>query len=221
MKTQERPRRALAIIDGQNDFINGSLGAPGRERSIKPINELTKAYGHYGLLIVTTQDFHPKKTEHFSDEPNFVDTWPVHCVAGTQGANLHPDLEVAKHHAIATRFLKGMEPCESPADDNSYTGVLARNIETGLYLPEWLEQHQIEEVDVVGYCIGDGDEHPLCVDSSAIDLHELGYRVNVVTDAVEEVLPENRAKCLKNLGEKGIHLVTVDQVLKEIGYEAA
>jgi len=217
MKTQEK--RVLAIIDAQNDFINGSLAVPGGERRVGAINRLTHVYGRAGLRILTTQDFHPKETAHFSDEPNFVDTWPVHCVAGTHGAELYPDLDVAKHHALATRFLKGMAPCESPADDDSYTGVLARNIETGVSLPEWLKQHGIETIDVVGYAIGDGDEHPLCVDSTAIDLHKLGYKVNVIADAVEEVLPENRAKCFKNLGAKGIRLTTLYEVLQELNHE--
>jgi nicotinamidase/pyrazinamidase len=221
MNTYERQPRALAIIDGQNDFIDGSLAVPGGKRPIEAINKLTRAYIHYSMLIATTQDKHPKETAHFSDEPNYVDTWPVHCVAGTRGAELHPDLEVAKHSALARRFIKGTEACESPADDNSYSGVFAHNPETGLYLPEWLDQHDIEEVDVVGYAIGDGDEHPHCVDSTAIGLSERGYRVNVITDAVEEVLPENRAKCFRNLARKGIRLLTLDQALQEIGHETA
>ncbi len=219
MKSQER--RALAIIDAQNDFINGSLAVPGGERNINKINEATRAYGRAALPIATTQDWHPKNTAHFADgEPNYVDTWPVHCVAGSKGAELYPELDVARHHALATRFLKGTGACESPADDDSYTGVLARNPETGLLLPEWLEQHNIAEVDVLGYAIGDGDEHPLCVDSTAMDLHRLGYKVNVITDAVEEVLPENRAKCFKNLGEKGIRLITLEEMIGELSHEA-
>lgn len=216
MKTYER---ALTIIDAQIDFINGSLAVPGGERSIAKINEATRAYGRAALPIATTQDWHPKFTAHFADEPNYVDTWPKHCVAGTHGADLHPDLEVAKHTALATGFIKGTEACHTPADDDSYTGVLARNPETGIHLPEWLEQHDVKEVDVLGYAIGDGNEHPLCVDSTAIDLHKLGYKVNVITDAVEEVLPENRAKCFQNLGAMGIRLITLEQMLKEIGHE--
>lgn len=209
-------KRALVIVDMQNDFITGSLAVPGAETLIEKVNELTRAFGRAALPIAATKDFHPKDTAHFADEPNFVDTWPVHCVAGTWGADLHPELDITKHRAIATRFIKGTEACESPADDNSYTGVLAHNPETGLDLPKWLEQHDVKEVDVVGLAIGDGDEKKLCVDSTATDLYDLGYRVNLVTDVTEAVLPENRAKCFKNLGEKGIRLVTLDQVMEEI-----
>lgn len=217
MKTQEK--RALIVVDMENDFITGSLAVPGAENLIEKVNRATRAFGHAALPVAATLDFHPKFTAHFSDEPNFVDTWPVHCVAGTHGAELHPELEIAKHHALATRFIKGTEPCESPADDNSYTGVLAHNPETGLLLPQWLERRGIEEVDVLGLAIGDGDEKKLCVDSTAADLHELGYRVNLVTDATEAVLPENRAKCFKNLGKRGIRLMTLSQVLEEIRHE--
>ncbi|MCA9328005.1 isochorismatase family protein, partial [Candidatus Saccharibacteria bacterium] len=129
---------------------------------------------------------------------------------------LHPDLEVAKHTALAARFIKGDTPCESPADDNSYTGALAHNPETGTYLPDWLEQRYVEQVYVTGLALGDGDEHKLCVDSTAVDLHERGFKVTLVTDAAEAVLPENRAKCFKNLGEKGIRLMTMAEVLEEI-----
>lgn len=214
-------KRALAIIDAQNDFINGSLAVIGAEKIIRPINELTRIYRRMGMAVATTQDWHPEITAHFAEEPNFVDTWPAHCVAGTPGAELYPDLDVTKDPALADRFIKGTEPCMTPADDDSYTGVLARNEETGLSLPEWLERNDIEEVDVVGLALGDGDKHPLCVDSTAIGLQELGYKVNVVTDAVEAVLPENRELCFRNLGNRGIRLVTLDGTLRALRTQEA
>lgn len=217
MKNHEN--RALAIIDAQVDFINGSLAVPGGERNIQKINEAIRAYGRAALPIITTQDWHPKDTAHFADEPNYVDTWPVHCTAGSHGAELFPELDVAKYTGLATRFLKGMEACESPADDTSYTAVNAKNPETGVLLPDWLASRGVTEVDVLGYAIGDGDEHQLCVDSSASDLLKLGYKVNVITDVVEEVLPENRAKCMINLAQKGIRLITLNEMIGEISHE--
>lgn len=221
MNMERKVDRALVIVDEQNDFINGSLAVAGAERIIEPTNKLIRAYGHYGLIIATTQDWHPKYTAHFSDTPNYVDTWPVHCVAGTYGSQLHDDLEITQHHAFATRFIKGVEPCSSPADDTSYTGILARSPELGLSLPQWLERHEVTRVDVIGLALGDGAEHPLCVDSTAIDLNELGYKVNVVTDAVEAVLPENRAKCFENLARRGIQLATLDETLASLAERAA
>jgi nicotinamidase/pyrazinamidase len=212
-------KKALVLVDVQNDFINGSLAVEGGDKVVPKINKLTTAFRRCLYPILTTQDWHPHETAHFADEPNYVDTWPVHCVAGSHGAELHPDLEVAKHHAIATRFVKGDVACESPEDDTSYTGVLAYNPETGTTLPDWLQERYAKQVYVAGLALGDGDEHKLCVDSTAADLYDRGYEVTLITDAAEAVMPENRAKCFKNLGEKGIRLMTMAQVLEEIGYE--
>lgn len=217
MKTQER--KAFIIVDAQNDFIDGSLAVTGGEKVIEPINTMTMAFRRCLYPILTTQDWHPKETAHFAADPNFINTWPVHCVAGSHGGELHPDLEVAKHTAIATRFIKGDVACESPEDDTSYTGALAYNPETGTSLPDWLQERYIKQVYVVGLALGDGDQNKLCVDSTAADLYGLGYEVTLVTDAAEAVMPENRTKCFKNLGEKGIRLMTMAQVLEEIGYE--
>lgn len=229
MNTGEK--KAFIIVDAQRGFMPasegerlkqagfGELGVDGGENIVPQLNKMTAAFRRCFYPILTTQDWHPKFTAHFADEPNFTDTWPVHCVAGTPGSELHPDLEVAKHHALATRFIKGDEPCASPAEDDSYTGALAHNPETGLTLPEWLEQRYVTQVYVAGLALGDGDEHKLCVDSTAADLHDLGYDVALVTDAAEAVLPENRDKCFKNLGEKGIRLLTTAQVIEEIDNE--
>lgn len=229
MKTLEK--KALVIVDAQRGFMPASegerLGLPGfgelevngGELIVPRINKITEAFRRCLYPILTTQDWHPKHTAHFADEPNYVDTWPVHCVAGTAGAELHPDLEVAKHTALARRFVKGDIACDSPDDDDSYTGVLAYNPETDITLPDWLKNRYIKKVYVTGLALGDGDEHKLCVDSTAADLYDLGYDVTLVTDAAEAVVPENREKCFRNLGAKGIRLMTTAQVLQEIGYE--
>jgi len=231
MNTFVFEKKAFVIVDAQRGFMPategerldlpgfGELGVTDGEKIVPKINKLTAAFRRCIFPILTTQDWHPKDTAHFSDEPSYVDTWPVHCVAGTPGSELHPDLEVTKHTALATRFIKGDKPCASPADDDSYTGALAYNPETGIALPDWLEQRYVKQVFVAGLALGDGDEHKLCVDSTAADLYDRGFKVTLVTDAAEAVMPENRAKCFKNLGEKGIRLLTTAQALEELGYE--
>lgn len=222
-------RDALVIVDAQRGFMPetegerlnlagfGELGVGGGEKIVEKINALTRALSDRAFgLIATTQDWHPLHTAHISDTPNYVDTWPVHCIAGTPGAELHPDLLVAQDADIATRFIKGDQPSATPADDDSYTGALAYNPETGTKLPEWLEANGAEKVYVAGLALGDGAEHPLCVDSTARDLKAQGFDVTLITDAAEAVVPENRAKCFTAMADLGIRLLTTDQALLEL-----
>ena len=221
-------KQALVIVDTQRGFMPaeegvrlaqegfGELGVPGGNAVVAPINELTHAFRADMRTIATTQDWHPAKTAHFSEEPNYVNTWPVHCVGGTPGAELHPDLTVAKYDSIATRFIKGDVAATSPEDDTSYTGALAYNPKTGEKLPDYLKRLNIVTAVVVGLALGDGKENKLCIDSTAVDLQEAGFNVTLVTDATEAVLPQNRELCFKNLGERGIRLATTAEILDEI-----
>lgn len=247
--------KALVIVDMQRGFMPasegerldlpgfGELAVEGGHLIVPNVNKLTKAFRRDHLPIATTQDWHPEETAHFSDEPNYVDTWPRHCVAHTSGALLHPDLLVAKT-SIGTRFYKGDTPCESPVDDDSYSGANSYHIPGSdswsrltselsddkieklgikaperILLPDWLRKCGATTIYVVGLALGDGDKHKLCVDSTAADLKDQGFDVVLVTDAAEAVLPENREKCFKNLGECGVRLMTTVAALEEIGHE--
>ncbi len=221
---------ALAIIDVETCFFPASesirLGLPGfgelpvagAEVIVPRINRLTRAIGKSATkgIVAATLDQHPEETAHFSDTPNFVDTWPHHGREGTPGAMLHPELTVAQHPELATVFIKGDKPCATPEEDTSYTGALAYDPKTGLFLPEFLRNHDPSTVYVAGLALGDGEKRPLCVDSTACDLHEMGFNVVLVTDAVEAVLSENRELCLSNLAKLGIRLVTTEQAVGEI-----
>jgi nicotinamidase/pyrazinamidase len=222
-------RSAFAIIDVQRGFMPksegerlhlegfGELGVAGGEQIVERINSVTEAMARQAAgTIITTQDWHPLETAHFSDNPNFESTWPMHCVAGTPGALLHPDLTVAKYPGMSYAFTKGEEPCLRPEDDTSYTGALARGARDGQSLPDFLRNREIEHVYVAGLALGDGESYPLCVDSTAIDLKQAGFEVTVVIDAVEAVLPENRQKCFKALGRHGINLAAVEHVVARL-----
>lgn len=217
---------ALIIVDAQRGFMPetegdrlglpgfGELGVNGGELIVDRINRLTTAVAQTaGNLVATTQDWHPTETAHFSNEPNYTDTWPVHCVAETPGAELHPDLFVAQQPDLATQFIKGDEACTSPADDDSYTGALAYNPETGVKLPDYLRKNGVEHVFVTGLALGNGADNPLCVDSTARDLRREGFEVTLVTDAAEAVFPENREVCFANLGKLGVSLMTTEEAL--------
>jgi len=115
--------RALIIVDVQNDFCEGgALAVPGGAALAGEISEYVDA--HHGQFdhIVATQDWHIDPGAHFSEEPDFVDSWPRHCVAGTRGAELHPDLDPEHIQAYFRkgRFAaaySGFEGLLAPEDD--------------------------------------------------------------------------------------------------------
>lgn len=223
--------KALVIIDTQRGFMPaeegvrlgapgfGELGVPDAQRIIPVLNKLTRIFADHGMAVVTTQDAHPTETAHFATKPNFVDTWPKHCVAGTPGAELHPEL-MARDARFA-HFIKGDVAAKTPAEDDSYTGALAHhydeNEETEMQLPEHLVRVGAKQhIYLGGVALGDGAEHKLCVDSTAFDLLDQGFGVNVITDAVEAVLPQNRDICLRNMAAAGIRLLTATQAIAEV-----
>lgn len=225
---EKSPKQALIIVDAQRGFMPtsegnrlnlpgfGELGVDGGERIVKNINQLSEKFAQSSLPIATTQDYHPAHTAHFADEPNYVNTWPTHCVGGTPGAELHPDLLVTGD-ITAEHFIKGDVACTSPEDDTSYTGALAYQPATGMTLPNWLREQQATEVYVTGLALGDGDENKLCVDSTAADLHDQGFEVTLIIDATEAVMSENRELCFRRLGASGIRLATTVEALETLG----
>lgn len=98
MNTSSSERNILVRVDVQNDFINGSLAVNEGEQVVRPLNEVAAAVRDTGGQVVDTRDWHPEQTPHF-------DTWPVHCVAGTEGAKLHRDLQVEPSDIL---LAKGM-----------------------------------------------------------------------------------------------------------------
>ncbi len=225
-----RHDKALVIVDAQRCFMPaeegerlgvpgfGELPVPDGQRIVRAINKLTATFVEHDMLVATTQDAHLEGTAHISDEPNYVDTWPAHGLKGTPGSELHPELFAVG--AIAKHFIKGDIVARTPAEDNSYTGALAHMTDPAtkaeILLPDYLNEHGIHNVYVPGLALGDGDEHRLCVDATAIDLHEAGFKVAVVTDAVEAIVAENRELCFKNLGAMGIRLVTTAEAQAEV-----
>jgi nicotinamidase/pyrazinamidase len=220
--------KALVIVDVQRGFMPasegarlqadgfGELGVDGGENIVSNINQLSERFVGKTFPIATTQDYHPLHTAHFSDEPNYINTWPTHCVGGTPGAELHPELYAANNIGAA-HFIKGDVACSSPEDDTSYTGAKAYQPETGILLPDWLREQNAKEVYVTGLALGDGNEHKLCVDSTAVDLHKQGFEVTLVTDATEAVFKENRELCFRQLGVHGIRLATTIEILMTLG----
>lgn len=155
---------ALIVVDVQNDFCEGgSLGLPGGAAAAAGISKQA-AEGGYSH-VVATRDNHIDPGDHFSDTPDFKDSWPVHCVAGTPGASFHPALDVVP---IGEVFSKG----EYSAAYSGFEGA-ARD---GKSLETWLREHDVTDVDVVGIATD------FCVRATALDAARAGFGVRVLLD---------------------------------------
>ncbi|MEU4246343.1 isochorismatase family protein [Amycolatopsis sp. NPDC026612] len=155
---------ALIVVDVQNDFCEGgSLGLPGGAAAAAAISKRA-AEGGYSH-VVATRDNHVDPGDHFSETPDFKDSWPVHCVAGTPGASFHPALDVVP---IGEVFSKG----EYSAAYSGFEGA-ARD---GKSLETWLREHDVTDVDVVGIATD------FCVRATALDAANAGFGVRVLLD---------------------------------------
>src|SRR3954471_13534684 len=97
--------KALVIVDVQNDFCEGgSLAVPGGSAVAQAISDYVATTGTQYDHVVATKDFHVSPGHHFSDEPDYFQSWPRHCVAGTPGAEFHPQLDTPRVEAV---FAKG------------------------------------------------------------------------------------------------------------------
>jgi len=156
--------RALIIVDVQNDFCEGgSLPVAGGAGVAAAISQ-TLADGPWDH-VVATKDYHVDPGAHFSAHPDFLDTWPAHCVVGTAGADFHPNLATDRVEAV---FHKG----EHKAAYSGFEG----HTDAGEQLAEWLRERGVTEVDVVGIAT----DH--CVRATALDSVAAGFATTVLLD---------------------------------------
>ncbi|MGW6567455.1 isochorismatase family protein [Streptomyces sp. NPDC054975] len=187
--------RALIVVDVQNDFCEGgSLAVAGGADVAAAITDLVgEAAGAAYRHVVATRDHHVDPGDHFSDAPNYVTSWPVHCVAGTEGVGFHPNFAPAvASGAIDAVFDKG-------AYEAAYSGFEGRD-ENGTTLAEWLRAHDVDEVDVVGIAT----DH--CVRATAIDAAREGFRTQVLLDLTAGVAKETTERALEELRGAGVEL---------------
>jgi nicotinamidase/pyrazinamidase len=169
------PEAALIVVDVQNDFADpaGSLSVLGGVALIPRINREIRRAASAGAVVVATQDWHPESTPHFAKDGGI---WPVHCVAGTWGAELHPDVELADD---ALRVRKGS------GGEDGYSGFTVRDPTTGeqtaTELDTILRKRSIERVVVLGLATD------YCVQATAVDGARLGYETTVLLDACAPV----------------------------------
>lgn len=168
---------ALIIVDVQNDFAmrDGALSVPDGLAVILPILDMEHSFDH----IVKTRDAHPAQTSHF-------DQWPVHCVEGTEGAELVAPIR----RMPGPVFDKGTQPGE-----DAYSGF------DGTDLNEWLSQRGVDVVVVVGLALD------YCVRETALDAQRAGYSTTVLLDATRAVTPATGDQAITILREAGVEVI--------------
>ena len=194
------PKTALLVVDVQNDFADpqGSLAVAGGERIVAPIGqEITDAIAA-GSFVVLTQDWHPADTPHFAKDGGI---WPVHCVGGTWGARLHPELPVPEPVDGNPAFLR-----KGTDGRDGYSAFSVRHPSTGESAPTELEtmlrERGIERVVIVGLATD------YCVLQTALDARRLGFDAEVVTDLIAAVDREagDGARALDAIARAGAEL---------------
>lgn len=188
--------RALFIIDVQNDFTEGgALGVEGGAAVAAGISRYLAEHADEYTAIFASRDWHDADNDnggHFAVDaaPDFVSSWPPHCVAGTTGAEYHPALDTER---VTFHIRKGQGvPAYSIFEGRTEAGSSVHNL---------LDEHGIDQIDIAGIATD------YCVRASALDALGHGQRVRVLTDLVAGVAPESSEAALAELAHAGAELV--------------
>jgi nicotinamidase/pyrazinamidase len=189
------PATALIVVDVQNDFADpaGGLAVARAGRILPRINDEVVAAGEAGATVVYTQDWHPESTPHFAKDGGI---WPVHCVAGSWGAELHPDLVVAGD--VIRKGANG---------EDGYSGFTMRDPVSGAMIPTPLEgllrDRGVSRVVICGLATD------YCVNATALDARRLGFDTQVLMNAVAAVnlQPGDGDRALTAMADAGAELV--------------
>jgi nicotinamidase/pyrazinamidase len=178
---------AVVVVDVQNDFCEGgSLPVAGGTEVARAVSQ---RLGEGGFdVAVATRDHHIDPGAHFSEAPDFVDSWPPHCVVGTPGMAFHPALDTSAVEAV---FDKGEYAAAYSGFEGCFDGTL---------LGDWLRGRGVDEVEVVGIAT----DH--CVRATALDAARQGFRATVRLDLTAGVAPGTVAAALHELRAAGVQL---------------
>ena len=187
--------KAILVVDVQNDFCEGgSLAVSGGAAVAKKISEYLKSSNYD--LVVASRDWHDSDNNnsgHFADldtEPDYKTSWPIHCVANSEGANYHPNLDI---DLIQAHVFKG----QGAHGYSAFEGVTAE----GGTLEELLKLNGIEQLDVVGIAT----DH--CVLASALDAKKLGLAVRVISSLTAGVSTESTERAIDSLIDSGVEVL--------------
>lgn len=180
---------ALIIVDVQNDFVEGgALAVAGGKSLIPGINALAKHFQEVGGLVVTTQDWHPTNTAHFSK-------WPVHCMAFSRGAAFADGLVVPP---TFVQLKKGQS-----ATDDGYSAFEAVDAMT-IALHEILKQNDVDNVYVCGIATD------YCVRATVMDAVKYGYKTTLVENLCAGVAADTTDKAIAEMYGAGVQFATIN-----------
>jgi len=189
--------RALIVTDVQNDFCEGgSLPVAGGAAVAADIGTLLRSWVAAGpeaptySHVVATKDHHVDPGSHWSGDPDFAESWPVHCAVGTDGEAFHPNLDPQPFDAI---FLKGEHAA-------AYSGFEGHDPD-GVRLADWLRAHDVVEVDVCGIATD------YCVRATALDAVAAGFSTRLLVDLAAGVAPDTTATALAEMRAAGVDVV--------------
>jgi nicotinamidase/pyrazinamidase len=183
------PKRALIVVDVQNDFCpGGTLAVPHGDEVIEPLNQVIDEFLERGAPVYKSRDWHPPTTKHFAA---YGGTWPVHCVQNTKGAEFHPGLRDDPRIKVISKGL-GDKDCYSAFDETD--------------LASELHAQNVEEVLVGGLATD------YCVKNTVLDALKNGFKVKALQDAMRpvEVQPGDGDRAIEEMRAAGAEIVSTD-----------
>jgi nicotinamidase/pyrazinamidase len=179
--------RALLVVDVQNDFCEGgSLAVDGGVEVAQSITAFLA--NHDYAHVVATKDYHIDPGSHFSATPDFIDSWPPHCVVGTPGVEFHPAFDPSAVEAV---FHKGQYSA-------AYSGFEGNHADDETPLAQWLRAQGVDAVDVIGIATD------YCVKATAMDAIAEGFAARVLLGLTAGIHPETIANAVAEMRSVGV-----------------
>jgi nicotinamidase/pyrazinamidase len=186
MADERNGRRALIVVDVQNDFCpGGSLAVERGDEVVAPLNRLIREFLERGEPVYKSRDWHPAETKHFAA---YGGTWPVHCVQNTPGAEFHKDLLDDPRIKIVSK---------GTGDEDQYSAF------DGTNLADLLREQGVTEVLVGGLATD------YCVKNTVLDALRAGFKVKAIAEAMRAVnlQPGDDARAVEEMRRAGAEIV--------------
>ncbi len=188
-------RNALLIVDLQNDFIEGgSLPVPGAKQVVAHVARHVRHFRSEYTFVVATRDYHEDPGAHFADQPDYVNTWPKHCVIGTPGAAFcTPIANLVREKLIQAVVDKGRHGA-------AYSGFEATD-PRGHLLVDVLKEARIDHIDICGLAT------EYCVRATALDARKRDFQVRVLVNLCGALTPESGQRAMEEMKAAGCQLM--------------